>query len=158
MIAENSRQIADLRRPAELHEARMDRMERALGDLKGDNAEKRVIANLIALAADAELYDPELLTKQELLEIAQQLPLDRNTQRSFINADLIFIAQNSKGKTTYAAVEGSWTAKDRDAARARRNAEFLRQAKGRPTLAIVASHLWDQNIDWNDLHQYPLEK
>ena len=84
----------------------------------------------------------------------QELPLPALSVREFrglksldipeLSKFTLIAGDNSLSKTAYAETEISWTSDERDA---RRNAAFLRQAKGHPAIAIVASHLWDLDVD-----------
>ena len=57
---------------------------------------------------------------------------------SFVLADAVAEVADGEGKTSYVAMEFSYTARKRDAARAIRNAVFLARFTGFPALAAVA--------------------
>ena len=155
-LVEQTAQIKELRQTAEEHSrdlrnhtARMNRMEGDMSDIKGRIAEFQPLRTSYSIAFDLELKPPLVpVTMPELMEIAEQLDLDRDTRRSFIHADLVFTAQDENGQTLYCAVEVSWTVNQRDIDRARRNAGLLQQARTRPARAIVYGNRYENNLDW----------
>ena len=155
-LVEQTAQIKELRQTAEEHSrdlrnhtARMNRMEGDMSDIKGRIAEFQPLRTSYSIAFDLELKPPiVLVTMPELMEIAEQLGLDRDTRRSFIHADLVFTVQDENGQTLYCAVEVSWTVNQRDIDRARRNASLIQQARNRPARAIVYGNRYENNLDW----------
>ena len=149
VTAENSRQIAELRRISENQTLRMNRMESDIGDLKSMFTEAhpeetaRDIADLLELSAIA-LTDREVLHR-----IAEQLQLPHNIRRSFTRADLVFQAQDRHGIVHWYAAEISWTVAPRDLERARRNAQLLQEATGMPAQAVVCGYRYEENMDWS---------
>ena len=155
-LVEQTAQIKELRQTAEEHSrdlrnhtARMNRMEGDMSDIKGRIAEFQPLRTSYSIAFDLELKPPIVpVPMPELMEIAEQLGLDRDTRRSFIHADLVFTVQDENGQTLYCAVEVSWTVNQRDIDRARRNAGLLQQARNRPARAIVYGNRYENNLDW----------
>ena len=155
-LVEQTAQIKELRQIAEEHSrdlrnhtARMNRMEGDMSDIKGRIAEFQPLRTSYSIASDLGLVLPIVpVTMPELMEIAEQLGLDRDTRRSFIHADLVFTVQDENGQTLYCAVEISWTVNQRDIDRARRNASLIQQARNRPARAIVYGNRYENNLDW----------
>ena len=157
-VKEHTIQLTELRRISDNQTARMGRIEQDSSSLKNMHSEAQIDKNITAVAGEVDLYHPIRVTQEELMTMARQLGLDRDTRRSFIRADLVFKAQDDQDNLIYGAVEVSWTADYRDTNRARRNAALLEKATGCPALAIVASNRWEQELDWNNIHWYPLEE
>ena len=155
-LVEQTAQIKELRQTAEEHSrdlrnhtARMNRMEGDMSDIKGRIAEFQPLRTSYSIALDLELKRPIVLVPMpDLIEIAEQLGLDRDTRRSFVHADLVFTAQDENGQTLYCAVEVSWSVNQRDIDRARRNASLIQQARNRPARAIVYGNRYENNLDW----------
>ena len=156
-VKEHTVQLTELRRISDNQTARMGRIEQDSSSLKNMHSEAQIDKNITAVAGEVDLYHPIRVTQEELMTMARQLGLDRDTRRSFIRADLVFKAQDDQDNPIYGAVEVSWTADYRDTNRARRNAALLEKATGCPALAIVASNRWEQELDWNNIHWYQLE-
>ena len=157
-VKEHTIQLTELRRISDNQTARMGRIEQDSSSLKNMHSEAQIDKNITAVAGEVDLYHPIRVTQEELMTMARQLGLDRDTRRSFIRADLVFKAQDDQDNLIYGAVEVSWTADYRDTNRARRNAALLEKATGCPALAIVASNRWEQELDWNNIHWYQLEE
>ena len=157
-VKEHTVQLTELRRISDNQTARMGRIEQDSSSLKNMHSEAQIDKNITAVAGEVDLYHPIRVTQEELMTMARQLGLDRDTRRSFIRADLVFKAQDDQDNPIYGAVEVSWTADYRDTNRARRNAALLEKATDCPALAIVASHRWEQELDWNNIHWYQLEE
>ena len=155
-LVEQTAQIKELRQTAEEHSrdlrnhtARMNRMEGDMSDIKGKIAEFQPLRTSYSIALDLELKRPIVLVPMpDLIEIAEQLGLDRDTRRSFVHADLVFTTQDENGQTLYCAVEVSWSVNQRDIDRARRNASLIQQARNRPARAIVYGNRYENNLDW----------
>ena len=86
--------------------------------------------------------------------------------RSFSRADLVIEARDSDGDIRYIAVEASFTATQRDASRAQRNAALLTRFTGRPAHAVVSSVRNDRdaeaeiaagNVWWHELEERDME-
>ena len=158
IAAEHTRQLADLReiaaehtRQLTAHTARMNRMESDMSELKGMQADYRPERTCSIIADELQLADPDPLLNAELIRFANRLDLDQATRRSFIRADLAFLAQDQDDAPRYSAVEISWTVGQWDIDRARRNAALIQQATGIPTLAVAAGHRYEENLDWNEV-------
>ena len=124
-------------------------MDLDTSDINGLIAEFRPERTSFCIALELDLEPPIVpVPIPELMEIAKQLGLDRDTGRSFIHADLVFTAQDENGQTLYCAVEIPRTVNQRDIDRARRNAGLLQQARSRPARAIVCSSRYENNLDW----------
>ena len=67
---------------------------------------------------------------------------------------------DAAGETSYVALEASYTADERDTARALRNADLLRRATGRPARAAVAYVRADDRIrpgvESGEVHRHEL--
>ena len=157
-VKEHTIQLTELRRISDNQTARMNRISSDTSHLRHKNSEYEVTKNIIAVADEVDLCYPVRVTQEELMAMARQLGLDRDTRRSFIRADLVFKAQDEQDNPIYCAVEVSWTADFRDTGRARRNAALLQQATGLPAKAIVAGHRWEQELDWEGIAWYQLEE
>ena len=158
IAAEHTRQLADLReiaaehtRQLTAHTARMNRMESDMSELKGMQADYRPERTCSIIADELQLADPDPLLNAELIRFANRLDLDQATRRSFIRADLVFLAQDQDNAPRYSAVEISWTVGQRDIDRARRNAALIQQATGIPTLAVAAGHRYEERLDWTEV-------
>ena len=124
-------------------------MDLDTSDINGLIAEFRPERTSFCIALELDLEPPIVpVPIPELMEIAKQLGLDRDTGRGFVLADLVFTAQDENGQTLYCAVEIPRTVNQRDIDRARRNANLLQQARNRPARAIVCSSRYENNLDW----------
>ena len=155
--AENTRQIVELRRVTELQTTRMNRMESDISKVKGLTAQLLAERTIAGIADELDLFNSVQVPAAELAQFARQLQLDRPTRRSFINADLIFLAQDADDTPTYCAVEVSWTVGPWDLLRARRNAELLKQATGISAQAVAAGDRYEDNLDWDGVVWFQLE-
>ena len=151
-VKEHTVQLTRLSLIATNHDARIDRANEDLGRLKNMHSEDQARRDLTAIAGYADLFKPVLVTQEELMTMARQLGLDKDTRNSFVRADLVFRAQDEEDNAIYGAVEVSWTADYRDTNRSRRNARLLTQATGIPAIAIVVSNRWERELDWTDIH------
>ena len=155
--AENTRQLVELRRVTELQTVRMNRMESDISKVKGLTAQLLAERTIAGIADELDLFNSVQVPAAELAQFARQLQLDRPTRRSFINADLIFLAQDADDTPTYCAVEVSWTVGPWDLLRARRNAELLKQATGISAQAVAAGDRYEDNLDWDGVVWFQLE-
>lgn len=103
------------------------------------------------VADELNIECPQEILTAELIRFANRLDLDQATRRSFIRADLAFLAQDQEDAPRYSAVEISWTVGQWDIDRARRNAALIQQATGIPTLAVAAGHRYEERLDWNEV-------
>ena len=155
--AENTRQLVELRRVTELQTVRMNRMESDISKVKGLTAQLLAERTIAGIADELDLFNSVQVPAAELAQFARQLQLDRPTRRSFINADLIFLAQDAHDTPNYCAVEVSWTVGPWDLLRARRNAELLKQATGIAAQAVAAGDRYEDNLDWDGVVWFQLE-
>ena len=154
---ENTRQLVELRRVTELQTARMNRMESDISKVKGLTAQLLAGRTIAGIADELDLFNSVQVPAAELAQFARQLQLDRPTRRSFINADLVFLAQDAHDTPIYCAVEVSWTVGPWDLLRARRNAELLQQATGISAQAVAAGDRCEDNLDWDGVVWFQLE-
>lgn len=154
---ENTRQLVELRRVTELQTARMNRMESDISKVKGLTAQLLAERTIAGIADELDLFNSVQVPAAELAQFARQLQLDRPTRRSFINADLVFLAQDAHDTPIYCAVEVSWTVGSWDLRRARRNAELLQQATGIAALAVAAGDRCEDSLDWAGVVWFQLE-
>ena len=157
-VKEHTAQLTELRRISDNQTTRMGRIEADTSNVKGIAAQLLAEKTITAIAADMDLYDPIQVPQRELLKMARQLGLDKNTRQSFVEADIVFQAQTGEDNAVYGAVEVSWTADFRDTSRARRNAELLTQATGSAALSIVAGNRWVYDLDWTGIHWFQLSE
>ena len=155
----------------------IDRIDRRLTTLsndvaqaKGGHARASAIQDApgIAIDLDAGLRYLRTLTREELAKMAQDAAVgDIPTRelRSFRLADLVIEAKDGND-TCLIAVEASFTASQRDASRARRNAALLTRFTGKPAHAVIASVRNDHdaeaelaagNVRWHELEERDME-
>ena len=155
----------------------IDRIDRRLTTLsndvaqaKGGHARASAIQDApgIAIDLDAGLRYIRTLTREELAKMAQDAAVgDIPTRelRSFRLADLVIEAKDGND-TCLIAVEASFTASQRDASRARRNAALLTRFTGKPAHAVIASVRNDHdaeaelaagNVRWHELEERDME-
>ena len=126
-------------------DARFDRMEGDMGALKGEYARARTIQDAIGIASDMGLDYVRTLSREDLSQMAGG-DLDRDTLRSFRNADLVIEAQDGTD-TKYIVMEISYTADRRELVRAIRNAGLITQFTGKTAQAAVASMRNDREAE-----------
>ena len=122
-------------------ETRLDRLTDDVGLLRGDYARSTALRQADMIAEDMGLTLVRLLSHSDLRALTPSqdvADIPAGHLRSFRLADLVMEAANSDGEASFVAVEISFTANERDAARAARNASFLARFSGRPALAAVA--------------------
>ena len=134
-----------------------------VGWFKGFMAENAARQDAPGMAMDMGFAKARLLTREEAAYIAYSPALEdlpRNERISFRKADAIIEASDAAGETSYVALEASYTADERDTARALRNADLLRRATGRPARAAVAYVRADDRIrpgvESDDVHRHEL--
>ena len=120
-----------------------------LGVLKGAHARNAAERNLGLIARSMGLRQRRILDGGELFDLARAAGADMSDDgiRSYVQADLVFEAENEQGGTEYVAVEVSYTANGRDTARAMRNAGFLAGFTGVACRPVVASLHVDDRIE-----------
>lgn len=119
-----------------------------LGVLKGAHARNAAERNLGLIARSMGLRQRRVLDGGELFDLASAAGADMSDDaiQSYVQADLVFEAENGQGATEYVAVEVSYTANGRDTARAMRNAGFLNRFTGTACRPAVASLRIDERI------------
>ena len=120
---------------------RFDRIEGDISYWKTDYSERRVLERSEGIPLGMGFKFVRIVPFRELTEMAldaakgEALTADL---KSFMDADLVIMADDN-GKTTYLAVEISYTADPRDTRRAMRNARVLTEQTGCPSIPVIAS-------------------
>ena len=119
-----------------------------LGVLKGAHARNAAERNVGLIARSMGLRQRRVLDGGELFDLARAAGADVRDDaiESYVQADLVFEAENEQGAVEYVAVEVSYTANGRDTARAMRNAGFLSRFTGSVCRPVVASLRIDERI------------
>ncbi len=157
LLEGHTAQFVELRRTAEIQTIRMNRMEGDMGGIKGYYAESRAERTMAVICVMLDLEEPRRLSPGDLLAISRDLGLERANRRSFVDADLVFAAQDADGVALHCAVEISWTVAQRDLDRARRNAELLGEWGGTANRALAAGQRYDEGLDWSGVEWVALE-
>ena len=155
LIAENGRQIAALKTTTENQNARMGRIEGDAGKLKALVTEAQADDIMLGIAYKLDWHNPVRIHKADLIQLVHNQGINRDIRLSFIEADLVFRAQDPQGETTYCAIEISWTINQWDLNRANRNAKLLRQITNCPALAGVYGDRYEWRLDWTDVQWLP---
>ncbi len=151
-IAELKTDVARLKTDVAELKTYMNRQFRSirddLGVLKGAHARNVAERNLGLIARSMGLRQRRVLDGGELFDLASAAGADMNDDavRSYVQADVVFEAENAQGETEYVAVEVSYSANGRDTARAMRNAGFLTRFTGSVCRPAVASVHVDDRI------------
>ena len=130
-------------------EVLLDRLICDVGMLKNAHTKRAALRQADMIAEDVGLTLVRVLSHRDLHTLTPSQGIDdipADDLRSFRLADLVMEAANPDGETSFVAVEISFTANERDAARAVRNASFLARFSGRPALAAVAGARLDERI------------
>ena len=141
--------VAGLKDDATDLKASQRRLERDLGELKGDPALRATRVFTYDIADDMGHRIIRDLSRAETRAMSreQALPhMPRSSLRSFAVADAIIEVTTQDGGTGYIAVEASYTADERDTYRAIRNAHYLRRMTGNPAWAAVSALRVDDRI------------
>ena len=119
-----------------------------LGVLKGAHARNAAERNIGLIARSMGLRHRRMLGGEELFDLASTAGADMGggEVQSYVQADLVFEAEDDRGGTQYVAMEVSYTANGRDTARAMRNAEFVTRFSGAACRPAVASLHVDDRI------------
>ena len=119
-----------------------------LGVLKGAHARNAAERNLGLIARSMGLRRRRVLDGEQLFDLAGEAGADMGDGaiESYLQADLVFEAEDDRGATVYVALEVSYTANGRDTARAMRNAELVARFTGSGCRAAVASLRVDDRI------------
>ena len=133
--------MASLDERFERNDRRLDRIEDALGVLKGAHARKVAERDVGLIARSLGLRERRVLSATDLFDLAAEAGADMNSgaMQSYLQADLVFEAADAQGETYYVAVEVSYTANGGDTGRALRNSVFLIRFTGCPCQPVVAS-------------------
>ena len=154
----NARMTAFVREQTELNyhlSGRMSTLTNDVGQVKGGHARISAINDAPGIVIDmSEDRNLDLtyirdVTRAELGIIAQNASregIPTRELRSFRRADLVIEATDDDGPC-YIAVEASFTATQRDASRAQRNAALLTRFTGRPAYAVISSVRNDLHIE-----------
>ena len=112
-----------------------------VGMLKGAHAEANARARIALIADELDLEHRRIVPEVELRHMARDggANLQDDAIKSFLSSDIIAETTDGEGKTTYLAVEISFTGDLHDADRARNHAALVQQLTGRPCLAVIAS-------------------
>ena len=167
--------VEEQRRVNDRMDRRMDRFNNDIGQVKGGHARWSTIheAPSIVLGLNLErslgLKYVRDVTMAELAAMAHNAAggdISTNELRSFSRADLVIEIEDASGDTCYLAVEASFTATQRDASRAMRNAALLTRFTGLPAHPIVSSIRNDRNAQaeiaagnvwWHELEERDME-
>ena len=119
-----------------------------IGILKGAHARNVAERRVGLIARSLGLRDRRLLGGAHLFDLARDAgaAMDSNEIQSYVEADLVFEAEDDRGGIHYVAVEVSYTANGRDTSRALRNAGLITRFTERPCRPVVASLRIDDRI------------
>lgn len=117
------------------------RLTNDVGDLKGAHAEANARARIALIADELDLEHRRIVPEVELRHMARDSGADLQDDaiKSFLSSDIIAETTDGDGKTTYLAVEASYTGDLHDADRARSHAALIQRFTGRPCRAVIAS-------------------
>ena len=167
--------VEEQKRVNDRMDRRMDRFNNDIGQVKGGHARWSTIheAPSIVLGLNLErslgLKYVRDVTMAELAAMAHNAAggdISTNELRSFSRADLVIEIEDASGDTCYLAVEASFTATQRDASRAMRNAALLTRFTARPAYAVISSVRKDRNAEaeiaagnvwWHELEERDME-
>ena len=116
-------------------------LENEFGDLKGlfvENAlgrKAKDLARRMGFSLKFELTDDDI---ERIVREADTTGVSDDDLRSFEDADMILLVEDSSGAERYLPVEASYTVHTDDVARSRRNAELLTMWTGAPAQPVVA--------------------
>ena len=128
---------------------RMDRLQDDNALLRADYARRNAIAEADEIADAMGFSLSHTLSLADLRAMhnaADTTGISPGELLSFRRADLVIAAADAEGNTHYIAVEVSYTADERDTARALRHAGFLARFTGCPAHAAIASIRNDDRI------------
>ena len=121
-----------------------------IGILKGAHARDVAERRVGLIARSLGLRDRRLLGGADLFDLARNAgaAMQSSEIQSYVEADLVFEAEDDRGGIQYVAVEVSYTANGRDTSRAMRNAALVTRFTERPCRPVVASlHIDDRIAD-----------
>ena len=119
-----------------------------IGILKGAHARDVAERRVGLIARSLGLRDRRLLGGADLFDLARNAGAAMHSSeiQSYVEADLVFEAEDDRGGIQYVAVEVSYTANGRDTSRAMRNAALITRFTERPCRPVVASLRIDDRI------------
>ena len=147
-IAATREQFAAIDKRFEAAAAERQSMRDDVGILKGAHARNVAERRVGLIARSLGLRDRRLLGGADLFDLARNAgaAMHSNEIQSYVEADLVFEAEDDRGGIQYVAVEVSWTANGRDTSRAMRNAALVARFTERPCRSVVASLRIDDRI------------
>ena len=162
--------VAEQKRFNEHFERRLITLSNDVAQAKGGHTRASAIQDAPGIAIDlnAGLRYIRTLPREELAKMAQDASagdIPTRELRSFRRADLVIEAGDGDD-IRLIAVEASFTASQRDASRARRNAVLLSRFTGKPAHAVIASVRNDHdaeaelaagNVHWHELEERDME-
>ena len=119
-----------------------------IGILKGAHARDVAERRVGLIARSLGLRDRRLLGGADLFDLARNAGAAMHSSeiQSYVEADLVFEAEDDRGGIQYVAVQVSYTANGRDTSRAMRNAALVTRFTERPCRPVVASLRIDDRI------------
>ena len=139
------RMTARMATKEEVNQLRID-----IGPLKAAHVSNAALMEAPFIAQDMGFKFTRILSPQEKIELSDGQDLSgisRGDIRSFHRADLIMQVTDQHGQECYIAVEMSYTADERDTARAVRNAKYLERFTGKFARAAIAGLRRDRRIE-----------
>ena len=142
------RLVAEMNARFEQAAAERKSMRDDIGILKGAHARNMAERRVGLIARSLGLRDRRLLSGADLFDLAREAgaPMHSNEIQSYVEADLVFEAEDDRGGIQYVAAEVSYTAHGRDTSRAMRNAALITRFTERPCRPVVASLRIDDRI------------
>ena len=125
------------------------RMLNDLGVLKGNVAGRAAWDRHEDILAQFNFTLVRMLSKTDPTDLANRSDttgIHRTDLLSFYRADLIIEGLDGEGNSHYVAMEGSYTADQRDAYRVERNCRFLTRFTGQPAHPVIASVQNDHEV------------
>ena len=112
-----------------------------VGTLKGAHAETKARASIAVIADELDLEYQRIVPGVELRRVARDNGADLRDDeiKSFVASDIMAEAMDAEGKTTYLAVEASYTGDLHDANRARSHAALMQRLTNKPCRPVIAS-------------------
>ena len=142
------RRFEAIDRQFEAAAAERQSMRDDIGILKGAHARSVAERRVGLIARSLGLRDRRLLNGADLFDLARNAgaAMHSNEIQSYVEADLVFEAEDDRGGIQYVAVEVSYTANGRDTSRAMRNAALITRFTEHPCRPVVASLRIDDRI------------
>ena len=157
-------------------ETRVERMDGAFGNFRGNYAEAAARKNAASIAFGLDEVEDigldetriAILTRDDILTLAREYgseklaAIDRGRKESLYKADLIIeVTKKGDSSTSYIAVEASYTCDERDTRRAISHADLLKELTEKEAWPAIAGVRKDNNIqaqiDSGEVFWYPLE-